>query len=342
MQNERNEVLDICRGGAIFLVLLGHVIQYGHFLCDFDFWDNVLFRIIYSFHMPLFMLISGYSFSYSFKKRTLQKLIIHRVFPLIHSIFVFSILTLLLSGHINIFNGEWIINDGFNIWFLWSIIAASIPVAVIFKSIDNKILRIFLLFCSAFSCMLFPNFQINLYVYPYFVIGFIFSLHEEKLQEVKKILWIFIPLFILMFSFYQKKHFIYISGLYTDQYTLWEYVNIDLFRWIIGLTGSIAFIAVILIMKKKHTVIRLFSYFFSELGVYSLQIYLIQRIVVEFWYPKILGKICLLGNCKNFFVNKATIFYDFYSLGMTLLFSVGLLTVSKILTKNYGKILFGK
>lgn len=118
--------------------------------------------------------------------------------------------------------------------------------------------------------MLFPNFQINLYVYPYFVIGFIFSLHEEKLQKVKKNLWIFIPLFILMFSFYQKKHFIYISGLYTDQYTLWEYVNIDLFRWIIGLTGSIAFIAVILIMKKKHTVIRLFSYFFSELGVYSL------------------------------------------------------------------------
>jgi len=52
----RNLQLDAMKGLAIFLVVLGHCIQSN--VVKFD--DNVLFRIIYSFHMPLFMFLSGY------------------------------------------------------------------------------------------------------------------------------------------------------------------------------------------------------------------------------------------------------------------------------------------
>lgn len=48
---ERNILLDKLKGWAIFLVVLGHALSYNQ--------DGLLFKIIYSFHMPLFMFISG-------------------------------------------------------------------------------------------------------------------------------------------------------------------------------------------------------------------------------------------------------------------------------------------
>lgn len=49
--------LDIMRGIAIWLVVIGHIIQYNN--CA-DWMHNPVFSWIYSFHMPLFFYISGY------------------------------------------------------------------------------------------------------------------------------------------------------------------------------------------------------------------------------------------------------------------------------------------
>lgn len=55
----RIKTFDAVKLFAIFLVLWGHVIQHlqGY---AFDIYDNIIFRFIYSFHMPLFMAVSGY------------------------------------------------------------------------------------------------------------------------------------------------------------------------------------------------------------------------------------------------------------------------------------------
>ena len=53
---ERNLQLDAIKGGAILLVVLGHSLQ----VHDVRFDSNLLFRLIYSFHMPLFMAASGW------------------------------------------------------------------------------------------------------------------------------------------------------------------------------------------------------------------------------------------------------------------------------------------
>ena len=52
----RDRKWDFLRGLAIFLVLLGHTLQW----FDPNWRQNPLFEGIYSFHMPLFMFISGY------------------------------------------------------------------------------------------------------------------------------------------------------------------------------------------------------------------------------------------------------------------------------------------
>ena len=52
----RNENMDIARSLGIILVVVGHIIQMN---CG-DFSNNMVFQVIYSFHMPLFFFISGY------------------------------------------------------------------------------------------------------------------------------------------------------------------------------------------------------------------------------------------------------------------------------------------
>lgn len=56
---KRDRTIDIIKGVAIFLMLWGHCIQCGY-LDLYDFYENPVFKAIYSFHMPLFMLVSGY------------------------------------------------------------------------------------------------------------------------------------------------------------------------------------------------------------------------------------------------------------------------------------------
>jgi fucose 4-O-acetylase-like acetyltransferase len=52
----RNHQIDNLKGFAIIIVVLGHAIQAS--FANFD--SNLVFNYIYSFHMPLFMFLSGY------------------------------------------------------------------------------------------------------------------------------------------------------------------------------------------------------------------------------------------------------------------------------------------
>lgn len=60
MAINRDNRLDWVRGFAAIIVVVGHVMQ------QFDGYnDNVLFNIIFSIQMPLFMMVSGYAVTYS-------------------------------------------------------------------------------------------------------------------------------------------------------------------------------------------------------------------------------------------------------------------------------------
>jgi len=63
--NKRIDIIDALKGFAILLVVLGHAIQYKYTATAFD--ENVVFRVIYSFHMPMFMFLSGLVAYYSFE-----------------------------------------------------------------------------------------------------------------------------------------------------------------------------------------------------------------------------------------------------------------------------------
>ena len=64
-KNQRIEHIDALKGFAIFCVLWGHSLQY--LKNGYDFFHNPMFEFIYSFHMPLFFMVSGFFFRSSLK-----------------------------------------------------------------------------------------------------------------------------------------------------------------------------------------------------------------------------------------------------------------------------------
>lgn len=61
VSNNRISYIDQLKGITIFLVVLGHLIEHNAGR------NNFLWTFIYSFHMPLFMFISGYLANVTFK-----------------------------------------------------------------------------------------------------------------------------------------------------------------------------------------------------------------------------------------------------------------------------------
>ena len=117
--NERIHVIDALKGFAILLVVFGHAIQ--STVPSFD--ENVLFRIIYSFHMPLFMFLCGLVASYSFDVPVLsylKKKFGSLVVPFISWYAVAYFLTgayhtIALKAYI----GRVLLSPDYGLWFLW-------------------------------------------------------------------------------------------------------------------------------------------------------------------------------------------------------------------------------
>ena len=62
IQSERIEYIDYIKAFAIFMVIVGHSIQNLSTCNEL----NVVYSFIYSFHMPLFMTLSGFFIAKSF------------------------------------------------------------------------------------------------------------------------------------------------------------------------------------------------------------------------------------------------------------------------------------
>ena len=96
MSKERQHWLDVVKGIAILFVVMGHVgSTYGGELASRSF--NVFHDFIYSFHMPLFMFISGYLFVSSLEKdyrtTSLSKLLAYGIPYIVFSVIYWAMKT---------------------------------------------------------------------------------------------------------------------------------------------------------------------------------------------------------------------------------------------------------
>lgn len=227
----RNQFVDIMRGIAMLLVVLGHTMTG----CTVDSQKSFLFNIIWSLQMPLFILISGYVTKYSrpisnskglwkyVKRRTVAYMLPWAVWSFLVRGIIFG-----EDGFLNVKHLLWNMDSGY--WFLatiWTIsmifgIASFVAERVSKENLLKK--RIVLLVCYFVGMLLlvgigtilglsFFAIKLTLYYMPFYYAGFLYGQFDDKIKEsetVKKIIdsvvavcfvvWLFV---ILRFSLYE-------------------------------------------------------------------------------------------------------------------------------------------
>lgn len=113
----RIKYIDYIRSFAIMLVVMGHVIQY--ILHPESYMTNSIWQFIYSFHMPLFMVLSGYTIGIlNNKNASIFSIIRKRAQQLLVPFFIWALLTAFFLNDMQSFF-KTIVNPTNGLWFLW-------------------------------------------------------------------------------------------------------------------------------------------------------------------------------------------------------------------------------
>lgn len=305
--------------------------------------------------MPLFMLLSGYLFFYSVSARELKEVLVRRVQRLMQPIVVGGLFMYLITKvpfyiiekrYSKIFSGEWFA-DSTSIWFLWSVLAASLVVVIVYKTVRSVGWQVVLLVLCTPIVALFPNAAMNLFMYPFFVCGFYFAKYKDQMPGwVCKLKYSALVLYPVLFSQFQSKHYIYARAEYARTYSLGDMLIIDGYRYMVGLAGSI-FVLVLLELLHKWAVGRTrmpaLLVGMEKLGQKSLQIYMLSipllSRLLAYLFPIMLN---VLG-IENIFAKNTLVFNFAFMLPLAVVFAVGLYIAEKMLEFwNVDKILFGR
>lgn len=251
MEKYRSLYIDVVRGFAIFLVVFGHCIQYGSEYSD-SYFVNPVFKFIYSFHMPLFMLISGYLFYASVNKHSFKGVCIGKLRRIFIPLFVWVTLFLIFFDTkefcISNIHGIWtLINIYFShLWFLWSVLFCSLVTLVIHHFFSDNL---FVHFVILLYLLLLPNaYNIFYYafMYPFFVAGYgynkIVRMHINK-EKMNIVFFLSFLLYVPLYIFFVKEDYIYVSLScildYSSKTLIFHQILIDFYRYLIGFVGSI-------------------------------------------------------------------------------------------------------
>jgi len=280
--NKRNILLDALKGFTIILVVLGHSIQY---VQNKAFDSNLVFRLIYSFHMPLFMFISGFvsfkTFDGSWNK------LLKRFKSLIIPFWAWFIFSFFVSYLIYIFNGvnkpdlQYSIiavlkSPDNGLWFLWILFLNYIFLFLSFK-ISTKFEEIYMFF-FLLAINVFMHFTKWSYLgigllgwhLRFYLLGYVIHKYEHKINKILKILGIlsFFLYPILVSYWYRTATPLFFESLFLKPFCVKIFIYI--YKLIVPISG------IFLVYLFFKTIIN-FNFLFKNrliyLGNTSLEIY---------------------------------------------------------------------
>lgn len=290
----RIPAFDAVKSFAIFLVVWGHSIQY---LMPHDFFHNPMFELIYAFHMPLFMMVSGF-FAFSSTKPPFIRMIKHKFIQLILPCISWGILSILLHTVKIVFKGEALdINTlaasiyhtlNGNYWFLKSLFCCYLIFNILFRLSHRN--TIFLVIACLLTTISTGKYSIS-FMFPFFCIGILLNHYSDWLQShLKPIAYISAVLFIGMYLFWDGNYTVYQSPSFTFNYFLkgdaLPVAAITTFRFLIGLAGSLCSISLFMLWGRRERQHRLWN-ILCRYGRYTLGIYILQSLILEGQLSKI-------------------------------------------------------
>ena len=281
---QRDESLDYLRGLLIFLVLWGHLIQYLGYGGDVErYYDDPIFKAIYMFHMPLFMLLSGYLSFQSMgeaglfvylRKRFRQILLPGISWPLL------GLSGFLLAIHLAHPEMDWRalfhearVNFGPGVWFLWALFGSTLIVSCLRKfGLDRleyfALATALLLLAPDAACI-----YLFKYTFPFFCLGYALK-GRRQIRLPQKTSW-FTGLSLCAASavcYFLWNHDTYIYT--TRMHLSGNWGNISL-RWLAGViaSGAFTFVALKIYRPQKFGALAFW-------GSRSIDIYLIHDYVL--------------------------------------------------------------
>jgi fucose 4-O-acetylase-like acetyltransferase len=267
--NNRVDWIDNAKALGIFLVVYGHVAR-GldsaniKFQC-FDFVD----QLIYSFHMPLFFLLSGIFFVKNIENKSLSTFLKGKISTILYPYLVWSLIQISIQYFASsVINGDVSITDVLTFflprsqfWFLLVLFFIIVFNTLVFNYLRLHGLIICFLICGLIAfyaekdSFIFKLFFHNLF----FLVGvflFHYSRFDKFVEKKSAIIYVLLLLFVSCF------------------YTLHLQYSFLLFL-ITGLLGSLSLIVLCITLFNK-------TGFCSTLGKNSLVIYLLHILVTAF------------------------------------------------------------
>ncbi|WP_378950765.1 acyltransferase family protein [Pelosinus sp. sgz500959] len=304
--SNRNQYIDTIKGITIILMVLGHCIQYGSggdYYLNAQYFENPLFKIIYSFHMPLFMLVSGYLFYYTMKKYSAKEVMKSRLTKVILPLFIWTtlievgLLTVkLIIGSVPSLSSLLIIlvkQYLYSLWFLWAIFWCSVVVVVVERTLKGSIMA-YVGICII-SLLIPDNFNAHLYKYmfPYFIISYLWNSENlwDRIQMIAQrkrtvAVYIIILIFVGLLLLYKRDSYVYTTGITIWGKNIERQLLIDMYRWIIGLAGSASIFIVVMKLLSWLKFEKMWEYI-AKIGQKSLGIYIFSGYLFAYVVPRI-------------------------------------------------------
>ncbi len=284
MEKHRNLVFDAIKALAIVLVVYAHSIQY---LSGCDYWNNGVFQFIYSFHMPLFFMISGFFIS-SALKLSWKDFLIKKGISLLLPCLVWTIIFSCLDFH------GWhdllmtIINPlHWKLWFLKGLFLVQLVMYIcVWLSVriangGGRSRAVLFAVLLSLLVYLLPFMSIPRIMMPMVWIGFF--IRQKYDRFVKNYYWIALVSivgFMILYQYWNAD----VQGIYAGaKVKIYEVILgqadwIELvkmvYRILIGACGSVAIIALMHVLKRVPKWI-------SVVGSSTAAIYILQSLILE-------------------------------------------------------------
>lgn len=285
MQVRRIVYIDWLKAFAIFLVLLGHSIQK---LSAGGVMDG-LFDFIYSFHMPLFMMLSGFFLAKSLDCG-IKRFLITRSRQLLLPVLSFSVVAFAVSKTIPYLDitdglGFFAYLVGGDMWFLKYLF-----VCTLIAYLSDRLFRIRFLAAVIPSVLLVSLSRVGIFrIHPFLWMGYYIHKYEKTIfRHTKWLLPVAVAVFIFLLHFWQMKydtpHFRFVTIKHGISLS-WYDLGVVVYRFAIGVFGSLVFLCIFKIIRWDAVEKRFhaFSTFCLNagrrtLGIYCLQVYLLEDV----------------------------------------------------------------
>ena len=325
---ERIYLYDNVKCLAIILVVVGHAINY---LTDFDGFtlDIALYVMIYSFHMPLFIFVSGLFLRPMDAETKFPK---YKVLAYV----LIGVVLRMITSVVRIFTGLPPVYATFDMydtytWFMWAM-AAFIALTWLFRRFDKRFVMLFALLIgvmAGFDRYLGDEFALmrTAVFFPVFLLGYfldpmeLYRFLNRKKFRIISVVFLAVCLAGFLFLLFFHRDFLFsLRPIFTgrnrftvlgDRYLLGPFYRI--FAYLLSIAISLALIC--LMPNRK------FGYL-TAMGAKTLQIYFWHRCILFIFEETHLYEHIaqLTGNLI------ATVIYLLLAVGLTFLCSVPLLS----------------